>query len=188
MNQMLSEEQILRNVSLRIPAAEKTQQRERPPRATAKWTIMGFGAKSKVLTIFGHLPIEALRRNDPLKTECGKFSKVMWVDAIKLDPGFLSANPQAQPILIPAGAIGHSKPAADMLVSPAQMVQSSGLNGRKSFVSAASLAGPGGISKKPHSCFTYYLFGCGEECSVFVDGLWCRIFPKMGALSASGGS
>ena len=188
MNQFLSQEQILKTGRLRFRSPELAQQPERPAKTPATWSIIGFGAKSKVLTSFGNLPVEALRRNDPLKTESGKFSKVLWVDAVRLDSDFLSANPQAQPVLIPAGSLGDSKPASDMLVSPAQMIQLPGLNNSRSFVSATSLSGTGGISKKMHACFTYFLFGCDEECSVSVDGLWCRVLPMIGVLSSSGGS
>ena len=75
----------------------------------AKWTLPGFGGKSRVLTSFGHLPIEALRRNDPLKTSSGSYTKVTWIDSIGLDAEFLSSHSQAQPIYIPAGSFGGIK-------------------------------------------------------------------------------
>lgn len=141
------------------------------------WHLQGFCAQSKVLTSFGALPIEALRRNDPLKTHDGRFLKVTWVDKYMFDHDFLDAHPEAQPVRIPMGAIGPRLPHCDMLVSPAQLVQTSAHHGRPSFRPAVEALGARSISRKPVSCMTYFLFACQEDCAVNIDGIWCQI-PK----------
>lgn len=182
MNHELTDEQILLNVGLQ--AAPDEIEPKPKPEAPAKqksqldWSLPGFGGKSRVLTSFGVLPIEALRRNDPLKTQDGKFLKVTWVDTIKLDPEFLVSFPHAQPVLIKTGSVGRAKPSSEMLVSPAQVIQASAHHGGVSHQRASEFLGFGGISRKPVAGFTYYIFGCAAPCSVCVDGIWCEIYPK----------
>lgn len=179
MKQQISDEQILLNVKEQSNSEVRIAKSRNSRKELAKWTLPGFSGKSKVLTSFGRMPIEALRRNDPLKTSSGSYVKVTWIDKVGLDAEFLATYSQAQPIYIPAGSFGGMKPLSDMLLSPAQVVQASSSQlGQGSFRTALSLVGIGTISKKPQNAFTYYLFGCDAPCSVCVDGIWCEILPK----------
>jgi len=175
MSQPISDEQILQNVGAQARSASSNPSPEGRSKKPSHWTLPGFSGKSKVLTSFGQLPIEALRRNDPLKTSSGTFLKVSWVDRIHLDHEFLSSHQNAQPILFPAGSLGQSKPFANMLVSPAQVIQVSTHVGNGALKSASALVGRGCISKKPQAVFTYFLFGCESACSVCIDGIWCSV-------------
>jgi hypothetical protein len=177
MNQPISDEQILQNVGAQAHSTSCIPTPEGRSEKPSHWTLPGFSGKSKVLTSFGQLPIEALRRNDPLKTSSGTFLKVSWVDRIHLDHDFLSSHPHAQPILFPAGSLGHLKPLANTLVSPAQKILTSTPVGNSSFKPASALVGRGRISKKPQAAFTYFLFGCESACSVCIDGIWCSVLP-----------
>ena len=186
MEQRISEEQILQNVALlsQVGVGRSTPKKPQVKQAAPpEWRLRGFDGKSRVLTSFGELPIEALRRNDPVKTLSGKFLKVTWVDAIKLDPEFTNTHPQAQPVCIATGAIGPNKPSREMRVSPAQTVQASAHHGGVSQQKARDLAGHCGVSSKQVAGFTYFTFGCDEPCSVCVDGIWCEVFPKSHELS-----
>ena len=179
MNISIPDEQVLLNVREKSRSQPDITHARTSQNEPAKWTLPGFGGKSRVLTSFGHLPIEALRRNDPLKTSSGSYTKVTWIDSIGLDAEFLSSHSQAQPIYIPAGSFGGMKPGSDMLLSPAQVVHASSSQiGQGSFRTASSLVGVGYISRKPQNAFTYYLFGCDTPCSICVDGIWCEISPK----------
>ena len=181
MNQTLTDAQILQSVAAQAAVAQAPAAPpvvEKPAQSTAEWVIPGFCGKSKVLTSFGNLPIEALRKNDPLKTAAGKFRKVTWVDKVTFEPEFLASHPEAQPVLIAAGKFGAGKPAVDMLVSPAQSVQSAARYGSVSFRKAKELISGGGGTARPQSSVTYYLFGCDSPVEVCVDGIWCEVSPK----------
>ena len=51
----------------------------------------------RVTTSFGDLPVQALRRRDPLRLQAGTLATVEWVDCINLDEEFLAGNPDAPP-------------------------------------------------------------------------------------------
>ena len=184
LDQSLSDTQILMNVAAQAAVSDAPEPATRKPVATAPvaptvaWAMPGFCGKSKVLTSFGNLPIEALRKNDPLKTASGTFRKVTWIDKITFEPEFLAAHPEAQPVLIAAGKFGAGKPAVDMLVSPAQSVQSSARYGTVGFRKAKDLVSGGGGTARPQSSVTYILFGCDAPVEVCVDGIWCEVGPK----------
>lgn len=74
------------------------------------WTLPGFCGEARVTTSFGDLPIKALRRNDPLRLAQGSLATVEWVDHIHLEEDFLRFYPDAQPVLIEAGALGPGRP------------------------------------------------------------------------------
>lgn len=176
-----SDEQILLNVAAQAcatPSSPKPKIRRAQP---MHWDLPGFSGKSKVQTSFGQMPLEMLRRNDPVKTLSGAYLKVRWVDSINLDHEFLSSHSHAQPILIPAGSLGQGTPLVDMLVSPAQNIQAATNVGNSSLRPASELVGRGRINRKPQTAFTYFLFGCETDCSVCIDGVWCSTPPASGS-------
>lgn len=155
-------------------------QRVRPTRNPSEreiWTLPGFYGKSKITTIFGQLPIEALRLRDQVKTFSGDFVRIEWIDKIKLDVDFLEGRPGAQPVLIREGAFGPKKPNQNMLVSPAQTLRMSSMHGTDVHKKAAKLIGRRDIIRLPHSGFTYYMFHCGKPATVNVDGVWVSVKP-----------
>ena len=155
-----------------IPAAEIL---EPDPRDVRDWSIPGFGAGARIQTSFGLVPVEALRRGDPIKTNGGRFLKVQYVDQIRLDRGFLLNHSEAQPVTIPKDAFGVSCPNQSIRLSGAQVVKlpSSFDNGRGK--AAHDLIGQRNISRDLSGYFTYYVFHCGEPCTVCIDGLWVEI-------------
>lgn len=186
MNQTLTDAQILLNVAAQAAVPESPGVRDtaviqdkQSVRDAPEWVMPGFCGKSKVMTSFGNLPIEALRKNDPLKTASGAFRKVTWVDKVTFEPEFLAAHPEAQPVLIARGKFGAGKPVVDMLVSPAQSVQSVAQYGTLSFRKARTLTSGGGGAARPQSSVTYYLFGCDASAEVCVDGIWCEVGPRI---------
>lgn len=187
MSQLMSDDQILLNVVAKAatPAPEAATQPEPRKSKTSSldWSIPGFCGKSKILTSFGNLPIEALRRNDPVKTVSGDFRKITWVDKITLDPEFMHRHPEAQPVLIPAGSLGAGKPATDMFVSPAQTVQTRDHQGKLILRHAATLMDCRSAAAKPQASFTYYTFGCNESEVVCIDGIWCETKPSPNRMS-----
>lgn len=141
------------------------------------WNFKGFGPKSRVLTSFGYVPLEALRRRDPIKCFDGRFLEVDFVDEIRLDRRYLIDHPEAQPILVPRDSLGASRPIADMFVSGAQPLRSTDRTSDACSVTAEDMIGRAGIMRKSHGYFTYYRFHCGEPCVAQIDGVWCEIKP-----------
>lgn len=178
-----TEEDILAAV---LKRATPTTVPEPPPKAepvseiTSKqpvWTLPGFHAKARVFTIFGELPIEALRRRDKVRTVTGAYVEVKWVDKVQLDVDFLERHPEAQPILIRTSALGKARPQTNVMVSPGQRMRVHGLVGEEGEKPAGELAGKRNILRMPHSGFTYYQFHCGTAATVSVEGLWFNVAP-----------
>ena len=175
MTDLLSDEDILSNVLNKSRVAEAAARKRRRTRQLIDWKAPGFAAKARILTSFGQLPVEALRRNDPVKTSNGNFLKVAWIDKFGLDAEFMSVQPSAQPMLIPAGTFASNRPETDILMSPAQRLHIGPSVGSGAVKPASDLAGWGRITRKNHTSFTYFIFGFETDCTVSVEGLWCDI-------------
>lgn len=171
------DEQLLENVMVKLGLTDVPPTRLSPSRKTKSWALPGFSGKARITTSFGDLPIEALRLRDSVKTRSGKFLEVKWIDKLQLDAQFLDLHPEANPILIPEGALGPMTPSNDVLVSPAQAFrlprQASDMKARP----AQSLVWRSNVTRKPQHGFTYYLFHCGEPTSVSIEGLWFETAP-----------
>jgi len=139
--------------------------------------LPGFHAKARVFTIFGELPIEALRRRDKVRTVTGAYVEVEWVDKVQLGVDYLERHPEAQPVLIRTGALGAARPQTNLMVAPGQKLRVSGVVGAEGEQSAGELAGKRHIARMPHSGFTYYQFHCGAPATVSVEGLWFKVAP-----------
>lgn len=141
------------------------------------WTLPGFGGKCRVSTIFGELPIEALRRRDKVKTRSGAYREVQWVDQIKLDEDFMARHPEAHPVLISARAFGGPQPQQNMLVSSGQPLGSIKMMGDKKPKTVADLEGQPNIARMRQPRFTYYRFHCGTSEAVMIEGAWFTVAP-----------
>lgn len=150
----------------------------RPPRQDPiRWTLPGFCEGTRITTSFGDLPIQALRRRDPLRTREGTLSQVEWVDCIQLDEEFVRANPDALPVRIPAGTFGPNRPERDLVVSPQQMVDVSTVQFRSDFRMARDLLDHPGVMRAPSMILKYYVFHCGQTATVRAEGLCVRVNP-----------
>lgn len=149
----------------------------RSPRPAIAWTLPGFGGAARVSTSFGELPLHALRRRDPLRTSRGSLATVHWCDRLRLDAGFLAANPDAQPIVILANALGNGLPKADLVLSPHQRLSISPPGFQPDFRLARDLTGRPGILRRPEETVTYHLFHCNEPAVVLVEGVAVAVAP-----------
>jgi len=147
----------------RHPAAATRTERE--------WTLPGLCWNASVMTSFGALPVQVLRKHDPLRLTDGQVARIAWFDKIQLDEGFLAAYPDAQPIMIRAGALGGTLPAQDILVSPGQQVLTRGADFASEVREARDLLGRPGVMRSPQSIVTYYMFHCGQAARVSVEGI-----------------
>jgi len=142
------------------------------------WTLSGFHGKARVATIFGELPIEALRLRDELKTPLGRYLRVAWLDRINLDEDFLAGNRSAMPVLVRRNALARDVPKNDLMISPAQMlmVPEGRAPGKPRSGRDLEKRHPG-VLHKPVNTITYYRFHCGQAVQVLVEGVWCPTAP-----------
>ncbi|WP_137702389.1 Hint domain-containing protein [Marimonas lutisalis] len=141
------------------------------------WTLPGFHGRARVMTNFGNLPIMGLRKGDRVKTKSGAFKKVEWTDELRLDEDFLKSFPKAQPVEISQNALGANSPEAGFMLSPAQEVM---LPRQSSFIEldtvhAHEIVGRHGVRCAAQVSISYFLFHCGGEEIVRVEGTWCRV-------------
>ncbi|PKP73288.1 MAG: hypothetical protein CVT84_14300 [Alphaproteobacteria bacterium HGW-Alphaproteobacteria-6] len=147
------------------------------PRTDRIWTLPGFCGDARVTTSFGDLPVKALRRNDPLRLAQGSLAIVEWVDHIHLEEALLHFHPDAQPVLIQAGALGPGRPAADLLVSPHQKINVGAGPYSQDFRRARDLTGRPGVMRRPETVLSYHLFHCGAPAVVCVNGVLVPVTP-----------
>lgn len=157
-------------------AAPVGRGRRQPPRAIA-WTLPGFGEAVRITTSFGDLPIQALRRRDPLRALDGTTRLVHWCDRLRLDSGFLTANPDAQPIVILANALGPGLPKADLVLSGHQRISINPPGFHADFRLARDLTGRPGILRRPVEHMTYHLFHCEQPTVVLAEGVAVAVAP-----------
>ena len=142
------------------------------------WSLPGFGAGARVATAFGYVPVEALRRRDPIKTRDGRFLKVAHVDTVRLDRRYLLTHPEAQPIAIRKNGLAPSVPSQEILMSGAQKISPLGRFDQVTCKVAADYIALGRAERKLHGHFTYYVFHCGEPCTVNINGIWIDLDPS----------
>lgn len=142
------------------------------------WSLPGFGPGARVATGFGHVPVEALRLRDPIKTRDGRFLPVKHIDTIRLDRRFLLTHPDAQPVEIPKHSLAANAPSRDLLMSGAQKIRVPGQLNQTVGKPAKECAGLGKVQRKYHGYFTYHVFHCAEPCVASVDGLWVDLDPR----------
>lgn len=152
-------------------ATDATPSRER------LWSLPGLCWNASVMTSFGALPAQVLRQHDPLRLADGQIARIAWVDKIKLDEDFLAAFPDAQPVMIRAGALGRGLPTQDLLVSPHQKVAVAGANFTTELRTARDLLGRPGVLRQPQTLVTYHLFHVGTPARVLVEGLSLHTQP-----------
>ncbi|MFM2356282.1 MAG: hypothetical protein RLZZ528_2018 [Pseudomonadota bacterium] len=154
------------------------------PSASAKpgprsdfWTLPGICWNARVATSFGDLPVQGLRRRDPVRTPTGGLSTVAFVDEVKLDAGFLDSFPDAQPITIQPGALGNGRPTMPVTLSPHQRIAVGEARFASDMRMARDLLGRPGVTRSPAENVRYYIFHCGEPTSVMVEGVWIATAP-----------
>ena len=142
-----------------------------------EWNLPGFGPMTRISTSFGEVHAQALRERDVIRTPQGVLKPIKWVDRMRLDAAFMRHAPDAQAVMIRAGALGGGLPKADIVVSPEQLIGIGRHAHDVKFTKAKKLLGRPGVIRKPEEMMTYTLFHCGETAVVRVEGIWAEVSP-----------
>ena len=162
----------MQSVTTAVPSAEPEDEcnEDRP----VDWNLPGFTGRVRVSTVFGDLPIEALRVRDQIRTSSGEFARVQWIDKLHIDADFLRKHPSAQPVVIPADSFGVGRPLKDMAVSPRQQVCADA-HVPTHFRPAANFCLIARAHRMQTTGLTYYRFHCGAPVTVRVEGVFVRV-------------
>ena len=146
--------------------------------AADKWPLPGLAPMTRVRTNFGDVHAIALREGDMVQTRDGEYRKIVWLNRVLLDAGFVASKPESNPIEIRAGAVAKGVPAADLMVSPRQIVAPAGTSGPGASLEAADLMSRPGISRKRETGLSYTMFHVGEAADVMCEGAFLRFAPQ----------
>lgn len=140
------------------------------------WNLPGFAGELRVGTVFGDLPIQALRLRDELRTASGALARVQSIDKFHLDEDFLRKHPSAHPVRVRANAFGTGTPMRDMLVSPRQEIcPDPHVFSRHQ--QAIDLCKQSRAHRVQTAGLTYFRFHCGSTVTIRVEGVWVRVGP-----------
>jgi hypothetical protein len=124
--------------------------------------IACFAAGTRLLGVRGEIPVERLAVGDRLITHEGDEAPIIWIGRRRVD---LCVEPQAQPVVVPAGALGAGVPEVDLVVSPDHALFFGGV-----LVPAKALVGAAGISRARLKAVTYYHVELPAHGIVFASG------------------
>ena len=138
-----------------------------------RWPLPGLAPMTRVKTIFGDVHAVALRKGDEVLTRSGEFKPIVWLNRVLLEPEFLAQKPDSQPVVVRAGALGPGMPAADIMVSPRQLV----FFRNTSWPEAAELIGKPGVERVRETGLSYTMFHLGGVEDVVTEGAIIRTAP-----------
>ncbi|MEM0948523.1 MAG: Hint domain-containing protein [Pseudomonadota bacterium] len=141
----------------------------------AQWEAPGFGPLTRIATSFGEVHAQALRERDMVRAQSGRLHEITEIDRLKLDAAFLEMVPEANPVVIRAGALGGGLPKADVVVSAGQIIGTGRHAAETRFCRAGDLVGRPGIIRRPEEIMTYTNLMCSGPLIVRVEGIWAKL-------------
>lgn len=136
------------------------------------WPLPGLAPMTRVRTSFGDVPAVALRKGDPVLTRNGDYRRIAWLNRVHLDDHILSSKEDSNPIVIGARALAGRLPAAEIMLSPRQVIAADEGNGLSSDREAAMLLSRAGVRRLRETALSYTMFHVGETAAVCVEGLY----------------
>lgn len=140
------------------------------------WPLPGIAPMTRVRTSFGDVHAAALRKGDEVLTRSGEFKEIVWLNRICLDEHVLNLKPDSNPIVLAAGALGSAAPAAEIMVSPRQIICADDVSGLSSAREASMLISRPGVRRLRESSLSYTMFHVGEAADIYCEGLYLS-FP-----------
>jgi hypothetical protein len=86
-----------------------------------------FCAGTRIRTLKGDVPVEALRIGDEVLTAFSGPQRIQWIGRRSYDGRFIAGNMSALPVCLKAGAIADGIPARDLWVSPGHAICEGGV-------------------------------------------------------------
>lgn len=164
----------LDRLSLRISRErDKPAQRavRRSSTAINLHNITGFGPMARITTSFGEVYAQALREGDMVRTTKGQFARILRVDRIRLDAGFVARHPGVQPIKLRKNSIAPGLPAADILVAPYQPLRPGPARTTTPMASAITLLDRPFVERATESQIIYTNISVGQAATIYCEGL-----------------
>ena len=146
-----------------------------------RWPLPGLAPMTRVRTSFGDVHAVALRKGDLVQTRSGEFKPIVWLNRVLLDAQFLDEKEDSNPIRIQAGSVGTATPAADVMVSPRQVVCAGGKPGAALRAEAGDLIERAGVKRQRETGLSYTMFHLGDSEEVFCDGIYLLFEPLRGS-------
>lgn len=129
-------------------------------------------AGTRILTVQGEKPVEALAAGDRVVTRFGGVRVVKWIGLQSYDSRFILKNPEKIPVRIAAGALGGGLPLRDLYVSPGHSVLLRGV-----LVLAHTLVNGITITQPaPAGVVAYYNLDFGTHDCVLAEGVWAESY------------
>lgn len=149
----------------------------KPVRQKNTAQIAGFGPMSRITTSFGEVYAQTLREGDRVRTKEGHFARIMAIKRMTLDSDYLKYHPEAQPVVIRAGAFGFGLPAADITLAPHQRVHLDQRLPGGRLERAIEAVGRPQVYRRPEQIITYTVFHCGQPTVVNCEGILMDTAP-----------
>lgn len=172
-NGLSFEDRLAQKQQDRAAASAAMGHTDAPAQGADRWPLPGLAPMTRVKTIFGDVHAVALRKGDEVLTRSGQFKPIVWLNRVLLDPEFLTEKPDSQPIVVRAGALGPDTPAADIMVSPRQLLRYR----NTLWPEAAELVGKPGVERVRETGLSYTMFHLGGVEDVVTEGAIVRTAP-----------
>ena len=129
---------------------------------------------TRILTVSGEVPIEALTQDDLLVTRFGPLRRLKFLGRQSFNGAFLRQN--GAPVRIAAGALGPDQPCRDMFVSPDHsMLIDDHLVHAKLLINGISIT-----QTATNETVDYFHLDLGIHDCVIADGCWSESYAEMG--------
>jgi hypothetical protein len=139
-----------------------------------KWPLPGLAPMTRVRTAFGDVHAIALRKGDKVRTRSGEYKSIVWLNRVLLDERFLSDKPDSNPVLLHAGSVARGVPAADIMVSPRQIICPVPQGNMDRAREAADMLSRPGVMRRRETGLSYTMFHLGEASEVLCEGVYLR--------------
>jgi collagen type I/II/III/V/XI/XXIV/XXVII alpha len=142
-----------------------------------------YAAGSRILTVRGEVPVEALRAGDMLMTAAGEVGRVIWTGQRRVDCRRHSRPYNVLPVRVQAHAFGPGQPSRDLLLSPDHAVLVDGV-----LIPVRYLLNGATIAQEEVDTVTYHHVELACHDVILAEGLACETYLDTGNRAAFEGN